>query len=319
MERALTLFNKFDKTFTQLERRTGGDPSRVKWLVYNEATARRVVGTIYYLDQAFKAALFRTTAMQVPPWFLSRYRDYRTRFGPEVDNVYGLLSLLAIGEDKVDGIPSREIFSPGDPDACDTSSERGSYMQGFGAEDVDFVFRWVTDMMDGSDREEELERGIDAWDHFANVIGVDLDGIESRWNSLPRTLIPSGSTGSGKAPSTADIETLLNQAARAYVFGLPEAAMAMCRAVCELVLKRYYADDDDGETGEKSLSNLIILAERKFARLRKFRLKTHVQNANRVLHEFRADQLPSKQRDEMVRSFLETVKSLIENARKSVA
>jgi len=315
VERALTLFNKFDKAFTQLERRTGGSPGRIEWLVYHEPTARRVVGTIYYLDRTFEAAQFRTPAMQVPRWFLERYKDYRRRFGPAVDDAYGRLEFRAIDEGEVDGIPAAEIFAPRDPDA----REESSYMEGFGAEDVDFVFRWVTNMMDGSRWEEELERGVDAWFHFTDVVGIDLDGIEARWNSLPRTLIPSGGVRGGAAPATADVEALLDQAMRAYVFGLPEAAMAMCRAVCELVLRRLYTNAGGDGAEKKTLGDLIVIAERKFKKLRQLGLRSHRNNANSILHEYRANQRPSAQRNEQVLSFLTTLRTLIEMGPKPSA
>lgn len=309
------LFNKFDRAFTQLERRTGSDPSRIEWLIYNEATARRVVGTIYYLDRTFQAAHFRRPAMQVPPWFLHRYKNYRRRFAPAVDDAYGRLEFRAIDEGVVDGIPAEEIFAPRDPDL----DGGDTYIPGCGAEDVDLIFRWVANMMDGSMWEKDLKRGIDAWSHFTDVVGIDLDGIEARWNSLPRTLIPSGGAGGAAAPATADVEGLLNQAMRAYVFGLPEAAMAMCRAVSELVLRRYYTTTGDEEAEGRKLGALIVIAERNFGRLKKLALKTHADSANGVLHRYRAGQRPSEERNQQVLSFLTTLQTLIEIAPKPSA
>jgi hypothetical protein len=54
------------------------------------------------------------------------------------------------------------------------------------------------------------------------------------------------------------LNDLLDDAVRAYVFGAPAAAIAMCRAALEMVLKRHYGQGQWDDV--RGLDNLIVLA-----------------------------------------------------------
>jgi hypothetical protein len=103
---------------------------------------------------------------------------------------------------------------------------------------------------------------------------------------------------------------LLEEAAKAYVFGLPAASMAMCRAVCDMVLRTYC---EPGECEGKSLGKKVIpMAEKRYEWLKELNLKGYVDFANKIMHE--ADRSLTDKEDETVRQFLETIKTLIEQA-----
>lgn len=309
----VAFFNEFDRKIEELGRLSGNDPKRIEWAVRNSTTHRKLIGELYFLERDFVVRLAdRRYLAHVPIWFIKRYHAYKERFAPEVDRVYGNLWLRAFGlgdDEKVDGISVAEILHPKrtpPAPADDEDGIAGWYTVGAGdsAEAVDFVIQYVWNMHEGHDHAEDLRTGLDAWEWFTGTVGVDLAGIEGRWNKLPRALIPSH-------VSAADgLLDLLDDATKAYVYGLSAAAVAMCRAVCERVLKEsYFGDDKKNE----SLGDLAYLAEKRFDHLRQSNLGKHVTVANRVMHHYRARQF-SEREDESVRQFLETVKTLIERA-----
>ena len=130
---------------------------------------------------------------------------------------------------------------------------------------------------------------------------------------LPRIMIPSHLTKQSKKSDHGFALELLNDATKAYVFGMPAAAVAMCRAVCELVLKKFYvsASEDDRE---QMLNDLIWLAEKKYHHIQELNIREHVRTANAVMHDYTNAKRLSEDEDEAVVQFLETVKALIEKA-----
>ena len=100
----------------------------------------------------------------------------------------------------------------------------------------------------------------------------------------------------------------------AYVYGLPKAAIAMCRAVLEIILKQFYLSADDGQQGEDdlNLAELIVLAERRYRRLEQLKLHQLRKRANEILHDYTESGPSSDDIDQTVHQFLETIKTLIE-------
>lgn len=305
------LFNKFDRKFKELERRTGGDPSRIEWLVRNCPDVRCLVGTLYFWHAEFSAHLIDRTHVEAYPWFISRYREYRERYFPRIQAVYGRLSLEALVQDEVNGIPAEEILYPEGPRA-DSETRFQYFMPGIRgeAEAIELVFHWAYNMSDGSAHEEELVRGVEAWEYFTETIGIDLAGIEERWAKLPRAIVPMSASAAPGDQRKARLLDLLDNASKAYVFGLPAAAVAICRAVCELVLKTYYVEGE--AVGDSLIREVIPLAERRYEWLVALDLKRYVRFTNTIMHEGARPAAMSEVEDETVRQFLETIKTLIE-------
>jgi len=309
-------FSDFVQKFQELERRSRNDASRIEWLVKNSTDIRRLVGSLYFWEREFEAELAAKHRFlrDVPSWFLDRYKAYKERFGPEVNRVYGRLCLLAFSDEEVDGVPAEEIFNPGPPPPKkdDEGEVPRQFVPGEGADAVDFMIRWLWNMHDGSDHTEDLRTGLDAWEWFTETVGIDLAKIEERWRKLPRALIPSHMEGDAGGSGHDGLVALLDDATKAYVFGLPAAAVAMCRAVCERVLKEFYFGDDHKEE-KPGLTKLVILAQKKYEHIKQINLLKHIGSANDVMHSYRGGRL-SDEELETVRQFLETTKALIEQA-----
>jgi len=307
-------FNDFNSRFRQLERRSGNDPSRIEWLVKNSPDARRLVGSLYFWERKFEAELAKHRFLRnVPGWFRERYKVYRERYGPEVTKVYGFLTLCALEDDEVDGIPATEILHPDGPPAINEDEPdelSGWFVPGYGAQSVDFMIRWLWNMHDGYDSSADLRAGLDAWDWFTETVGIDLSRIEERWEKLPRVLIPTHAETSERVSGRNALTDLLDEATKAYVFGLPAAGIAMCRAVCERVLKEFYLDD---HREDETLGNLAYIAEKRFGHIKRIKLGEYIRRANKVMHDYQGGQLTEDQL-QLLRQFLEMTKSLVEQA-----
>ena len=139
-----------------------------------------------------------------------------------------------------------------------------------------------------------------------------MAGIEERWGKLPRALIPSHVTRPAGSTARDGLVELLDDATKAYVFGLPAAAVAMCRAVCEQVLEEFYSGDADKK---ETLGMLVILAAKKYEWIKQKNLSKQITLANNVMHNYQGGRFSEGQLD-IVRQFLETTKALIEGAPK---
>jgi len=128
------------------------------------------------------------------------------------------------------------------------------------------------DYFDGVINNKHLE----AWDFFEDTIGIDYSIIYSRWHSAPELFISTHMLSRNITP----IQELYNEAVRAYVFGLIEASVAMCRALMEHVLKKYYHMLGD------DLNKIISDAERRYVHLKGENLKSKKLDADRVLHDY---------------------------------
>jgi len=144
-------------------------------------------------------------------------------------------------------------------------------------------------------------RHLEAWDFFEGTIGIDYLKTYGRWRSAPELFIPSHMEGRFNITS---IEELYNEAVRAYVFGLTEASVAMCRALLEYILRRYYRLSGD------DLSRIISEAERKYGKLKELKLHSKRELANKVLHDY---ENRGKEIEKAALDFLQTIRHLVTN------
>ena len=319
MKSEIEFFNYFEKKVKELVQRTNDDPSRLQFLIDNSAEMRRLIGAIYFSASEFDTYVKSRAYLAVPTWFLQTYRDYERRYAEEISRTYGRLHLrVTLDGDEVPGISAEEIAKP-DPNRPKLPSKTDwvPATDLIETEAFEFLLRWAWEMHDSSDHAENLRAGLDAWDHFESEVGINLDEIELRWLKLPRILIPRRPGSMGNPGARGALLDLLNDAVRAYMFGAPAAAIAMCRAICEMVLKELYLGNGNGRAPQGG--KLILLAERQFEAVRKLRLRHHTDLANRVLHDLGRAEAPGSDLDKAVVDFLATLKTLIEQSPPSAA
>lgn len=105
---------------------------------------------------------------------------------------------------------------------------------------------------------------------------------------------------------------LLDDAVRAYVFGAPAAAIAMCRTALEMVLKRHYGR---GDWDDEKLDNLIVLASYKYSKIvQKEKIDPFRILANRIVPKYDQVGRLSEEDDRTILNFFKTLKFLIQRA-----
>jgi hypothetical protein len=154
---------------------------------------------------------------------------------------------------------------------------------------------------------QQSNRVVGAWKYLQEVLGFNSKEVWRRWNAAPLVILSTqdGSEGKDMGP----LSDLYHEAVRCFAFGLMGAAMAMCRALLEEVLRRLY--DIQGD----QLGAVIVMAESRHAHLRKWRLGPLKNAANKILHDYGMGREVAEEK--LVLQFLETLKGLIEEARTS--
>jgi hypothetical protein len=152
---------------------------------------------------------------------------------------------------------------------------------------------------------------VGAWDYLVNSIGLNVHDAFRRWHNVPVIFMPAHVSNRYGANDKGSLFHLLDDAVRAYVFGAPAAALAMCRAALETVLKRHYGH---GEWERAGLEKVVSLASKRHEFISESTITPLVRQSNRILHDYeKADRL-SAEDDRTILIFLATVKSLIERA-----
>lgn len=108
---------------------------------------------------------------------------------------------------------------------------------------------------------------------------------------------------------------LLDDAVRAYVFGVPAAAFAMCRAAFEMVLKRHYGEGE-WEAPREKLAKIVALAEER-GFIKREEVRPLIDRADGILHRYAQEAALSGDDERTILIFLATLKSLIERAPKA--
>ncbi len=170
--------------------------------------------------------------------------------------------------------------------------------------------------IDDPGRMNVFSKGVGAFDFYRDTIGVDMEGIARRWKQVPHIFVPRHVLDRYVRSESGSIFELLNDAVRAYVFGAPIAAMAMCRAVCEEVLKQYFGLEipKDRRGYDPPLSKIIILAEEKYEWVGPLEVGPKVENVNGILHAYDRSTKISAANEKNILDFLTTVKTLMEKA-----
>mgnify|MGYP001567315844 FL=1 len=166
---------------------------------------------------------------------------------------------------------------------------------------VSAIYSFLYDFIsDGFFEDDYYDKALGAWHFYEKSIGLDLAGIYKRWKNSPELFIPQHITVTNTAP----LVDLYNEAIRTYVFGNREAAVALCRALLEHILQKYY------KARAEKLKDIIAIAEQKFPNIKKLRLERLRRLANNILHEYEnIDEIE----DTAIFDFLKTIKYLVQN------
>ncbi|MCH7932261.1 MAG: hypothetical protein IH906_08665 [Proteobacteria bacterium] len=161
--------------------------------------------------------------------------------------------------------------------------------------------RFESAMMGGYDEPRLMNifsKGVGPFDYYSGTIGVDLEGITRRWKQVPHIFVPRHVSAAYGRSERGSLFHLLNDAVRAYVFGVPLAAIVMCRAVCEMVHKKHYGRAKDEWS---SLVEELDLGQKK-------------NLADTVIHNYAHRHKITEDDEKVILDYLESAKTVIERA-----
>jgi hypothetical protein len=200
----------------------------------------------------------------------------------------------------IDGEPDNP--DPEVEESFDPRRHDGAVALELGLQQLEFYGRNAFSKSD----ENSCRIALGAFDYLTDSIGLDIQGVFRRLRKLPVIFIPTHVSNRCGASEKGSLSHLLDDAVRAYVFGAPAAAIAMCRAAYETVRKEHY------RRGE--LENVLVHASREYDFVSKDNIKFLVDSANRVMHNYSNTQRLTKEDDRIIVNFLATVKFLIQRA-----
>jgi|SRR5579863_2456878 len=248
---------------------------------------------------------------RTPSNFEARWKDYNCRWAPALSHIF-LRGLFPEGtwEFKPGTVVVRSEPVAPDPESDEDFDPRlhdGGAALELGIERLDVESEFALDEATGN----SCRLALGAYDYLTETIGLNVRDVFHRWHKVPVVFMPAHVSNRYGASDKGSLLHLLDDAVRAYVFGAPAAAIAMCRAALETVLKRHYGH---GEWERAGLEKVVSLASKRHEFISESTITPLVRQSNRILHDYeKADRL-SAEDDRTILIFLATVKSLIERA-----
>jgi len=319
--------------FNDLKERTKSRPQNLSWLCKNDDGLASLASDLKRIATSIARQIETKSdryVAQVSTNFIDAYTEYLKEYRDAVETAATLhddklLEFIRqkIGEDPnyFDSYFAEKGIDPDAPSDFDVLEDNPVNLVYDIISVADSMATMPKDFRD--DLHDEMHKALGAWNFFEDTVGIDLAGIYRRWKATPVTLVPKHVSDRHGLTEPGSLYDMLRQAHRAYVFGCERAAMALCRALLELVLKKHWGiEEDEGYLKEKQrrkgyepgLEKIITIAEARHDakyKLRKHHLLQKKELADDVLH---AKRPPRHVSGDEVTLFLETLKFLIEKA-----
>lgn len=294
---------RFLVAFQALKTATHDDPDRLKETWRNDARLQKLCDEVSDMIAVFlriESSARQSFTPHVPAAAIQARADYESRWQSVVGEVTSRDWEWLFADIAKDWDSSTEAAFDGDFLAEEITAEKRNAKSA--ARSLEHIIDYAAEKRadDGDNFFEWAEEGLEAWHTLKSQCGLDVSGALWRRRMVPHILIPSHVSaryGSGNA----SLYRRLIQAADAFVFGAPLAALAMQRAVLEQVLKDHWKADK----GHIRNANLPELAWDS----RADRLKNR---AGEALHAS-TDKLKGDGLDRMILENFGLLKLLIEN------
>ena len=302
MSSKLMLSEQFRLRFENLRRATNDSPQTLLTFFREKPEFERLAREVKIVaDEIEKAGDYRKAHPQESPGFISDFKDYTYKWRPEVTYVaeWSQLELNLFDEDDFEPQTFeqfkrtyRKAEQKTGPDAdWETDFDPSKHD---GSEAIADMLSLVVEQ--GKDRRDNPDEymgdyiantflvGVEAFEYFERTIGIDVGTAFRRWNKLPAVFVPKHVSDRHGLTEKGSLYSLLDEAVRAYVAGAPAAAIAMCRAILEGVLRDHYLR---GEVADKdSLHDVIDIAAARYRFLDKRKLHGLRIRANSILHDY---------------------------------
>lgn len=280
-------------------------------------------------DSIDLANLYRKVHPQVSQPFIEQWKRYKREWAKPVEYVWlePILSLDLLGDGDSQA-PTYEEFVATSRGSLTFESPEPNYDDRFepgrhdGAEAIAKLVGLLEDQIE--DRrsnviDEDLTFipntyaiGVEALRHLHDVVGIDPGSALNRWRRLPSFFVPKHVSDRHGLSEKGSLYELLNDAIRAYVAGAPAAAIAMCRACLEMVLREHYLGlPDDDRT---PLNKVISLAAKRYDHLKADKIHRLRDAANLALHKPRLAGRSGAYDEKLILDFFRELNLYIEHA-----
>ena len=266
---------------------------------------------------------------QVSPSFIREWKEYIHNWQKTVDFIWlePALSMNLFDDDGFQPMdfetfekqPKNDPNEPIDPN-WDEEFDPSHHSGGDAIQQMlllaDFEYERRKDMANEDEDAYRLANtwniGLQAFEFMENTIGLDFNKIFERWNKTPPFLIPKHVSNKHGLTQKGSLFELLNEAIRAYIAGADASAVAMCRAILDMVLRDHYLPNGDDKSG--NLYDVIKLATAKYDFLNENKLHILRTTANEILHDFSGSPTLSIESEKQLLSFFKDLKFYIEKA-----
>jgi hypothetical protein len=226
---------KFMSSFAALRAKIQDDPSDLVRKAANDEDlskcCQELASVAWHLQHA-ESQEPQLFAAPVNPAFIKVWRDYEARY----------FRWMAVFEFAQMGI---DLTEPGP--FIDSQLELKLKLA---SEEADKKFRAIHNVFEFVQREintedwdedfvDTIETGIRAWRDLQFKCGLDVARVFRRREMIPFTLIPRHISEHYSPQETRSLQSNLQQAHEAFIFGVPFAALALMRSIAEAVLQHY--------------------------------------------------------------------------------
>jgi hypothetical protein len=233
---------------------------------------------LHEIQQIVSARREVTSPFKTRPEFLEAFSDFANRWDEVITNLK-VEWILDLGDGNV-----MNLEAPLLNDKKRTDADKLSHFDP-DQDSLSDIFDAMSEHFSkgGSSYEEEWA---DALKWLQETVGLDLPELQSRWRDFPTIFVPPHLPDKRDHEQRYGLFGHLEQIRRAYIVGADLAAVALCRALTEALLKLNYLNVPDRENGNRGLESLIKEAQKRddFHFLQKFNLLEKKDEADAILH-----------------------------------
>jgi hypothetical protein len=154
-----------------------------------------------------------------------------------------------------------------------------------------------------------FSRAKGAFDWLEQTLDIDLSAMERRWKEFPVIAVPKAVSDAHGLTEPQSLFAYLENIRLAYLAGAFLAAISMCRAATEILIRDHFNEGDH----DTKLTPLIKSTQdkREFAFMRKFNLVAKVKEASEILHVSKDEIRHVERQRGLIREWVKVLHELI--------
>ncbi len=167
--------------------------------------------------------------------------------------------------------------------------------------------RYSTDRNSVQQERRLNSRLVSKW--IREAVGLDLAQVERRWKEFPVIIVPKHVSDKHGVEDPYSLFGYLSQVRLAYIAGADLAAIAMCRAVTEILIRFHY--NRDNQTDLMTSIKSTAKRPREGSILRDRNIVAKVREANDILHVNKDDIEHRDRSSGLIRDWVQALQDMI--------